>query len=106
MTQSKYQDDVLPLLIAVERDIPTLAIGNQQLSQPFLAWPAHQRMSLKDLDPVANYFDRRRNGLWGVPDEKVSQSLQVGKRPSGVNYFSHVFAFGRFARLPRTRAAM
>ncbi len=30
--QSKHQNDLLQLLVAVERDIPALAIRNQQLS--------------------------------------------------------------------------
>lgn len=105
MTQGKNQHDILPPLVAIQRDIPTTAIGDQQLSQLLFAWPADQRMSLKNLNPVANYGDRRNCGLRCIPDEKVSQSLQVSKCMSRVNYFSHDRAFGRVARLPRMRAS-
>jgi hypothetical protein len=59
-------------------------------------------MSLKNLDSVANYVDRRDGRLWCILDEKIGQSLQVGKLVSRVNYLRHVRTFGRFARSPRT----
>ena len=62
-------------------------------------------MSLKNLNSVANYFDRFDSRLWCILDEKIGQSLQVGKRMSRVDYFRHVRAFGRVVRSPRTRAA-
>jgi len=62
-------------------------------------------MSLKNLDSVANYVDRCDSSPWCILDEKIGQSLQVGKRVSRVNYFRHARTFGRFARSPRTRAA-
>lgn len=62
-------------------------------------------MSLKDLDSVANHVDCCDSRLWSILDEKIRQSLQVGKGVSSVDYFRHARTFGRVARLPRTRAA-
>jgi hypothetical protein len=39
-------------------------------------------MSLKNFDSVANYVDRCDSRLWCILDEKIGQSLQVGKRVS------------------------
>jgi len=54
-------------------------------------------MALKNFNPVANNVYRCNSGLWCILDERVSQSFQVGKRVSRVNYFRHVNAFGRVA---------
>jgi hypothetical protein len=59
------------LLIAIERHIATLAIGDQEFPQSLLTWSADKRMSLKNLDSVANYVDRCDSRLWGILDEKV-----------------------------------
>lgn len=83
----------------------TLAIGDQEFPQSLLTWSPDKRMSLENLDSVANYVDRYDSRLWRILDEKVGQSLQVGKRVSRVDYFRHVRTFGRVARSPRTRAA-
>jgi hypothetical protein len=106
MTNCEHQHDIVPLLIAIERHIATLAVGDQEFPQPLLTWPAHQRMSPKNLDSVANDVNRCDGSLWYILNEKISQSLQVGKCVSRVDYFRHVRAFGRAARSPRTRAAM
>jgi hypothetical protein len=65
VTQRKNQHDILPLLIAIKRDISALAIGNQDLAQSFLAWAADQRVPLENLDPVANYIDSCSSGFRG-----------------------------------------
>ena len=106
MTNGEHQYDILPLLVAIERHITTLAVGDQEFSQLLLTWSADQRMSLKDLDPVSNVVNRCYGCLRCILSEKISQSLQVGKSVSGVNYFRHVRTFGRATRLPRTRAAI
>ena len=106
MTNSEHQHDILLLLIAIERHIATLAVGDQEFSQPLLTWPADQRMSPKNLDPVANDFNRCNGSLWCILSEKIGQSFQVGKCVSRVDYFRHVRTFGRAVRSPRTRAAM
>jgi hypothetical protein len=106
MTNSEHQHDVLPLLIAIERHIATLAIGDQEFSKPLLTWSANQRMSPRNLDSVANDVNRRNGSLRCIVSKKISQSLQVGKCVSRVDYFRHVRAFGRAVRSPRTRAAM
>src|SRR5271170_1546902 len=105
VTNGEHQYNVLPLLITIERHIATLAIRDQEFPQSLLTWSADKRMSLKNLCSVANYIDRCDSSLWCVLDEKVGESLQVGKRVSRVDYFRHVRTFGRFARSPRTRAA-
>ena len=105
VTNGEHQYNVLPSLITIERHVATLAIGDQEFPQSLLTWSADKRMSLKNLDSVANYIDRCDSSLWCILDEKIGQSLQVGKRVSGVDYFRHVRTFGRFARSPRTRAA-
>jgi hypothetical protein len=105
MTNSEYQHNILPLLIAIERHIATLAVGDQEFSQPFLTWPADQRMSPKNLDSVANDVNRCNGSLCCILSEKISQSLQVNKCVSRVDYFCHVRTFGRAVRSPRTRAA-
>jgi len=106
MTNGEHQHDILLLLVAIERHITTLAVGDQEFSQPLLTWSADQRMSLKNLDPVSNDVNRCNGNLRCILSEKSSKSLKVGKSVSGVNYFRHVRTFGRAARLPRTRAAI
>ena len=106
MTNGEHQHDILLLLTAIERHIATLAVGDQELSQPFLTWSADQRVSLENIDPVSNDVNRCNGSLWCILREKISQSLQVGKGVSRVNYFRHVRAFGRTTRSPRTRAAI
>jgi len=101
----EHQYNVLPLLIAIERHIATLAVGDQEFPQSLLTRSANKRMSLKNLNSVANYVDRFDSRLWCILNEKIGQSLQVGKRVARVDYFRHVRTFGRFARSPRTRAA-
>jgi hypothetical protein len=105
VTNGEYQYHVLALLITIERHIATLPIGDQEFPQSLFTRSADKRMSLKNLNSVANYVDRFDSRLWRIFDEKIGQSLQVGKRVSGVDYFRHVRIFGRFARSPRTRAA-
>lgn len=105
VTDGEHQYNVLALLITIERHIATLAIGDQEFPQSLLTWSADKRMSLKNIDSVANHVDRCDSSLWRILDEKIGQSLQVGKRVSGVNYFRHFRTFGGFARSPRTRAA-
>ena len=100
VTNGEHQYNVLALLITIWRYIATLAIGDQEFPQSLLTRSADKRMSLKNLDSVANYVDRCDGRLWCILDEKICQSLQVGKRVSRVNYFRHVRTFGRFARLP------
>ncbi len=106
MTDSEYQHDILPLFIAIERDIATLAVGDQKLPQSLLTWPANQWMSPKNLDSVPNDVNRRNGSLRCILSEKISQSLQIGKCVSRVDYFRHVRTFGRAMRSPRTRATM
>ena len=106
MTNGEHQHDILLLLMDIERHIATLTVGDQDFSQPRLTWSADQRVSLKNLDPVSNDVNRRNGGLCCILSEKISQSLQVGKGVSGVNYFRHVRTFGRATRSPRTRAAI
>jgi hypothetical protein len=105
VTNGEHQYKVLALLKTIERDITTLAIGDQEFPQSLFTRSADKRMSLKNLNSVANYIDRFDSRLWCILDEKIGQSLQVGKRVSRVDYFRHVRIFGRFARSPRTRAA-
>jgi hypothetical protein len=50
VTNSENQYDILPLLIAVERRIATLARGDQEFPQSLLTRSADKRMSLKNLD--------------------------------------------------------
>jgi len=104
MTNGKHQHDILLLLMAIERHIATLAVGDQQFFQPLLTWSADQRVSLKNLDPVSNDVYRCNGSLWCILKEKTSQSLQVSKGVSRVDYFRHVRTFGRATRAPRTRA--
>jgi len=59
------------LLIAIERHIATLAIGDQEFPQSLLTGSADKRMSLKNLDSVANYVDRCDSRLWCILDKKV-----------------------------------
>ena len=66
MTNCEHQHDIVPLLIAIERHIATLAIRNQEFSQTLLTWPADQRMSPKNLDPVANDVNRCNGSLWRI----------------------------------------
>ena len=54
VTNGKHNYNILPLLIAIERHIATLAIGDQEFPQSLLTWSADKRMSLKNLDSVAN----------------------------------------------------
>jgi hypothetical protein len=66
MTNCEHQHDIVPLLIAIERHIATLAVRDQEFSQPLLTWPADQRMSPKNLDPVANDVNRFNRSLWCI----------------------------------------
>lgn len=106
VAQCENQHHILSLLVAVERDVAALSMGNQQLFQAFLAWPTDQRMSLENPDPVANDIDGSNRRFRCISCEMVGQSLKIRKRASGVDYFSQDRAFGRTARLPRTRAAI
>jgi hypothetical protein len=84
----------------------TLTVGDQEFPEFLLTQPADQRMSLMNLNSVANYVNRRNGIRWRILDEKISHSFQVGKCASRVNYFRHVLTFGCLVRSPRTRAAM
>ena len=106
MTNGEHQHDTLLLLMAIERHIAPLAVGDQEFSQPFLTWSADQRVSRENLDPVSNDVNRCNGGLWCILSEKISQSLQIGKGVSRVNYFRHVRTFGRATRSPQTRATI
>lgn len=105
VADGEHQYNALPLLIAIERHIATLAIGNQEFPQFLLTRSADKRMALKNLNSVANHFDRCDSRPGRILNEKIGQPLQVGKRVSGADYFRHVRIFGRFARSPRPRAA-
>ena len=106
MTTSEYQHNILPLFMAIERHIATPAVRDQEFSQAFFTRSADQRLALKNLDPVSNDVNCFSGSLWCLLSEKISQSLQIGKGASRVDYFRHVRAFGRATRSPRTRAAM
>lgn len=66
MTNGEHQNDILWLFIAIERNVPALAVGDQEFSQSLLTWPADQRMPSKNLDSVLNDVDRRNGCLWCI----------------------------------------
>ena len=57
---------VLAGVMAIERHITTLAVGDQEFSQPLFTGSADQRMSLKNFNPVANDVKRCNGSPWCV----------------------------------------
>ena len=64
VTNGEHQYNVLALLITIDRHITTLSIGDQEFPRSLFTRSADKRMSLKNLNSVANYFDRFDSRLW------------------------------------------
>jgi hypothetical protein len=106
MTDRENQRDVLPWLIAVERNRAALTRRDHELPQSLLAGPADQRMPRQNLNAIANHVHRGDRRTRRPLGEDVRPPLEIGKRSPRIDYLRHARAFGRAALPPRTRAAM
>jgi hypothetical protein len=106
MAQSQDQSNVFRNLVAVERDVSRLAIGNDQLAHRGFAKAPDERMPLQDFDAVKDDFDAFQCHLRRLVVRKIGETLEAGKGPPRIDYLRHARAFGRAACSPRARAVM